>query len=48
MENLVSVYQTSQHSSWILHTDSPWVCVIEVCSDGGATYIIGQIIAKII
>ena len=25
---------------------SPWVCVIRVCSNGGATYIISQIIAK--
>ena len=25
---------------------SPWVCVIKVCSVGGATYIIGKIIAK--
>ena len=23
-----------------------WVCVIKVCSNGGATYIIGEIIAK--
>ena len=23
-----------------------WVCVIKVCSNGGATYIIGKIIAK--
>ena len=30
----------------ILHTNSPWVCVIKVCSYGGATYIIGAIIAK--
>ena len=30
----------------LLHTNSPWVCVIKVCSNGGATYIIGQIIAK--
>ena len=28
------------------HTNSPWVCVIKVCSNGGATYIIGEIIAK--
>ena len=26
--------------------NSPWVCVIKVCSNGGATYIIGKIIAK--
>ena len=26
--------------------NSPWVCVIKVCSNGVATYIIGEIIAK--
>ena len=25
---------------------SPWICVMKVCSNGGATYIIGEIIAK--
>ena len=25
---------------------SPWACVIKVCLNGGATYIIGKIIAK--
>ena len=30
----------------MLHTNSLWACVITVCSDGGATYIIGEIIAK--
>ena len=30
----------------MLHTNSPWVCVIKVCSNGGAIYIIGEIIAK--
>ena len=29
-----------------IHTNSPWVYVIKVCSNGGATYIIGEIIAK--
>ena len=29
-----------------IHTNSPWVCVIKVCSNGDATYIIGEIIAK--
>ena len=28
------------------HTNSPWVCVVKVCSNGGTTYIIGEIIAK--
>ena len=27
-------------------TNSPWVCVVKVYSYGGATYIIGEIIAK--
>ena len=43
-ENLL--LQTTQQNSLILHTNSPWVCVIKVCSNGGATYIIGEIIAK--
>ena len=30
----------------ILHTNSPWVCVIKVCSNGCATNIMGEIIAK--
>ena len=40
-ENLL--LQTTQQNSY---TNSPWVCVIEVCSNGVATYIIGEIIAK--
>ena len=35
-----------QQNSKILHTNSPWVCLIKVCSNGGATYIIGEIIAN--
>ena len=30
----------------MLHTKSPWACVNKVCSNGGATYIIREIIAK--
>ena len=30
----------------MLHTNSRSVCQIKVCSNGGATYIIGKIIAK--
>ena len=30
--------ETAQHYSLILHTNSPWECVIKVCSNGGATY----------
>ena len=38
--------KTTQQNFKILHINSPWVCVIKVCSNGGATYIIGEIIAK--
>ena len=27
-------------------TNSPWICVINACTNGGATYIIGEIIVK--
>ena len=30
----------------MLHTKSPWACVNKVCSNGGATYIIREIVAK--
>ena len=30
----------------VLHTNSPWAFVIKVCSNGGAIYIIREIIAK--
>ena len=51
IENLMQTFEnlfskTTQQNSLILHTNSPWVCVIKVCSNGGATYIIGEIIAK--
>ena len=26
--------------------NGPWVCVIKLCSNGGATFIIGEIITK--
>ena len=38
--------KTAQQNFQILHTNSPWVCVIKVCSNGDTTYIIGEIIAK--
>ena len=38
--------EITQQNSWVSHTNSPWVCLIKVCSNGGATYIIGEIIAK--
>ena len=31
---------------YCIQTNSPWVCVILVCSNGGATYIVGELIAK--
>ena len=30
----------------MLHTNSPWVCVIKVCSNGGTTCIIVEINGK--
>ena len=29
-----------------MHTNSPWLFVIKVCSNGGATYINSKLIAK--
>ena len=52
IENLMQTFEniffskTTQQNFSILHTNSPWVCVIKVCSNGGATYNIGEIIAK--
>ena len=43
---LLQNYSTKFLDITNLHTNSPWVCVIKVCSNGGATYIIGEIIAK--
>ena len=37
-ENIFSNYKSAQKDSLIIHTNSPWVHVIKVCSDGGATY----------
>ena len=36
----------TEQNSYILHTNSPCVCVILVCSNGGATNFVGKIIAK--
>ena len=30
----------------MLHMNSPWVCLIKACSNGGATYFIGGKMAK--
>ena len=35
-ENIFS--KSTQKNSLIIQTNSPWVHVIKVCSDGGATY----------
>ena len=43
-ENLL--HQNCSTNSWILHTNSPYVRVIQICLNGGATYIIGKFIAK--
>ena len=36
----------TEQNSYILLTNNPCVCVILVCSNGGATYFVGEIIAK--
>ena len=51
IENLMQTFenlllQTCATKFFELNTNSPWVCVIKVCSNGGATYIIDEIIAK--
>ena len=38
--------KTAQQNSWILHTNSLWICVIEICSNSGPIYIIGVVIAN--
>ena len=43
-ENLL--LQNYSTKSLDINRNSPWICVIKVCSNGGATYIIGEIIAK--
>ena len=43
-ENFFS--KITEQNSYILHTNSPCVCVILVCSNGGATYFVSKIIAK--
>ena len=37
MQTLILFSKTAQKNSMILHTHGPWVCVIKVCSNGGAT-----------
>ena len=51
IENLMQTFENlllQNYSTKFLDItyNSPWVCVIKVCSNGGATYIIGKIIAK--
>ena len=38
--------KTTEQNSQILHTNSPRLCVIKVCSNGGATYINSKLIAE--
>ena len=38
--------KTTEQNSWILHTNSPLLCVIKVCSNGGGAYINSKLIAK--
>ena len=45
-ENII--LQTHSTELDILHANSPWVCVIKAFSNSDTTYIIGEIIAKII
>ena len=46
MQTLKIFFKTTQQNSFIWHTNSPWVCVIKVCSNAGATKIIGELVAK--
>ena len=43
-ENLL--LQSTEQNSKILHTNNPLVCVFKVCSNGGVTFIIGEIIEQ--
>ena len=38
--------KTTEQNSQILHTNSPCLCVIKVCSNGGAAYINSKLIAE--
>ena len=38
--------ETTEQNSLILHTNSPWVCVVKVCSNGGATCTSGKVLVK--
>ena len=38
--------KTTKQNAEVLHTNSPWGCLIKVCSNVGSTYIISEIIAK--
>ena len=44
LQDFITLLQN--YSTKFFYTNSPWVCVTKVCSDGGATYIIGEIIAN--
>ena len=47
MQTLIIFFsKTTEQNSEILHTNSPRLCVIKVCSNGGAAYINNKLIAK--
>ena len=45
-ENLLLQNYLPKFLNTVLHINRPWVCVIKVCSNGGATYIICEIISE--
>ena len=45
-ENLLLQNYLTKFLDRLLHINRPWVCAIKICSNGGATYIICEIIAK--
>ena len=47
MQTLIIFFsKTTEQNSEILHTNSPRLCVIKVCSNGGTAYINNKLIAK--
>ena len=50
--NLMQSFETSSPKlcnrvlRYILYPNRPWVCVINVCSNGGAAYMVNEIKAK--
>ena len=46
MQTLKIFSKTAEHNSEIFYPNSPYVCVIKVCSSGGAICIIGRNIRR--